>query len=309
MTQTNARDLGRLLSDSFAAMREGWMGYAAIILFGIAPGLLLKEAASMFTGLSWDAIFREALGGGTIVFRGAVFVITLTNVTFSALASMALIRAIAARSEGKKIVPAQAFSGAVPYIGPWLFTWVPMILRIMIGFLPAVAVTVFLMLDFGTAAMILDGLCMLFGVCWAVIWSIRYSFWMWAVVLEGRSGNDALRRSRDIVVAHMGKVFGTVFASYLVGYLAIAAALLPLAILFFAASAVFPGAAVVWSAFTNGLWGLIGRAVPWSGPVWLAEAMRVLIDLITSVVAIWATILASFLYQDLSALHPSPPPH
>jgi hypothetical protein len=121
-----------------------------------------------------------------------------------------------------------------------------------------------------------------------IILAIRYCLSHLAVILEGRRGMDALRRSQQIVVAHMGKVIGNLIAATFVVVLASAVVTAVIGLALSVPKTMLPG----------------GNSFP------ALQLMGLIKEWAAAVVRLWSVgfsvlLYSVLLYKDLAALHPA----
>lgn len=252
------RRLGRLLSDSLDLAFERFGRYAGVVAAGILPGVLLVGLGMWALGFTGEESIRAAMDAGQY---GEVFwlaALGMLGLFCKGLAFLALAAMLIARSDGGELAVGDAFNAALGFLLPLL----------------AAEALVFLWVVGGLLLLIVPGL----------ILAIRYSLTHWAVLVEHRSGSAALARSREIMLAHMGKVVGNLVVSGLLVALA----------------------AITVSVGLILLLALAGVARPEPGALAHTLALRALFDLVKGAVGIWGIAFSILLYKDLAALHPQP---
>ncbi len=165
------------------------------------------------------------------------------DAVFGTLAYAALVFAIDARQRGEPAGVGDAF-GRVPAVLPALILSELLVALFVCG---------------GLLLLIVPG----------IIMGIRYGLTHLAVLLEGRSGRPALKRSAQLMVAHMGKVVGNTFV---MGLITLALTL---------------GVAIVIR--------LTGMPSLLAGGLTTASV---------KIIGGWGSVFAVMLYRDLAALHP-----
>jgi hypothetical protein len=251
------RPLKGLLKDSLRLARERLGTYAAIVILGLAPGFVLVGLAMQAMGYTGEGSIRAAVYAGQYGDVGWLLSVGLLGAAFKGLAFLALSLAVLARLGGEDIGIGKAFGRAVGFI-------VPMVVTEALAFV-----------------FIIGGLCLL--IVPGVVLAIRYALAPWAVLVEGRSGRDALRRSKELMLAHMGKVVGNLFVSAL--------------IVIVTATAIAFAVLVVLS--------LAGLVQPEPRALWNTLTLNFIVDVIRQTVGVWGFIFAILLYKDLAALHPA----
>lgn len=247
------RPFGELLRESFSLFKAGLAEYAAIVGAALVPSTLLWWGCLVLTGYSDPERFKAALADFEMGPLLPVFLTALAVKAINAVAFMALVLAVASRASGQALGAGQAYRAAGPWVVPFLLTEIRAVLYILAGFI----------------AFIIPG----------VILSIRYCFVHLAVLLEGRTGSDALARSRDVMAGQWSRVMMSLF-----------------------------GVIVVLAVIQLGLSFVVGGLV--GGPAALmgaqssfleqqaAGAAREFLNGVTGVLAIAATVL---LFKDLTA--------
>ena len=250
------RKLGDLLSTSLDLTFNGFWDYAAILLAGLAPGSVLVGAALVLTGFSDREGIKGALLSGQYLGVGAVLLAGLFAKLLDALATLAVIISLNARDRGEALGLGECYSRAAERL--WSFLWT----ELLVG----------LWVIAGLICFIIPG----------IVMAIRYSLTQLVVVLDGRSGSEALGRSRAIIIPHMGKVFGNFLV---VGILAGV-------IVFFVIIGLSLGV----------------HFIPGHGGAVFEQAYAFIAKLAERLIGVWALALSVLLYKDLSALHPMPEP-
>ncbi len=252
------RALGALMSDALKLSLSALGVFSSLAVGGAVARQLLAQIGAAMSGLplgSHAAIsqaFKSAQYERLSVY-GAL--LSLGNLA-SFFASSALVLALAAKAQGRTC-------------GVW-----DSLRRMLRAFLPLLWVEIL------TVGSILLGL--IAFVVPGVVLMIRYLLARYAVLLDDRRGGQALGRSKEIMIAHMGKVVG----NFLVMALA-------------AVALVFSGRFVL-AVIVESLLG----AIPAPPPSWLVTPLSFLIVLPEALTRIWTMAFMVLLYRDLAALHP-----
>lgn len=257
-SQEGPRPLGRLLADSFNLTLAGLPAYAAIVAAGLAPGYLALAAAFGMVGFtgSGEEFIKAAADAGRYGDLALIAAAGVLNLAFRGLAFIALAVALLARLRREELGAAGAYGRAVDFIVP----------------LAVAEIRVFLWVLGGLFLLVVPG----------IVLAIRYCLTHWAVLAEHVTGRDALDRSKEIVVAHMGKVLGNLlvagFVVLAVGLMAAFAAVLPLTVM--------------------------GLAAPSQDAVGHMLVIDLYVNVIKGVVGVWGVAFSVLLYSDLAELHP-----
>lgn len=250
------RGLGTLLSDSLDMGFERIGSYVGVVALGVVPGLVLVGLAMNLLGFSGEASVKAAVEAGQYGEVAWLLGLSLIGLAFKGLAYIALSLMLIARADGRELGLADAFGESLSYLGPLLAAYA------LVGL------------------WVLGGLILL--IIPGVILAIRYSLTHWAVLIEHERGSAALARSRQIVVAHMGKVVGNLLVAGLL-------------------------VALVSGTVIFGLYlalALAGLNSP--GPQALVHNMILDLtrELVQGTVGVWSVAFAVLLYKDLAVLHP-----
>ncbi|MBI5630008.1 MAG: hypothetical protein HY921_03885 [Elusimicrobia bacterium] len=250
------RKLGALLKASFGLAKAGLGETALIVGAGLLPGFVLMSAVMAMTGLTSKESLREALMAGQL---GALLLIPVALISkmIQALAFMALIFSLYFRDKGEALDFQQSYSFSFQRFWPFALTQLRALLYIVLGYI----------------LLIVPG----------VILSIRYCFVHLSVLLEGYVGPAALARSKQIAIAHMGKVVGNLIAASL---------------------AVMLTNMLVMLALRLGS-GLALTVLPQSLSFAGGQAASFISEWAGGIVGSWIVAFSILLYKDLSALHPA----
>lgn len=247
------RTFGTLLGDSFTLAKAGAGEFAGIIAVSLAPGAAVLAVAAVMTGRLPDAESLQAsVMNGSYAELGVVFLAMVLDKLCAAIAMVALTLAVDARDQGRALPVAEAYQEAFARLIPFAWAGLIVMARVCVGFL----------------LLIVPG----------IILSLRYSLVHVVVLVEGRRGTDALKRSSALFGEHPGRVFGSALAIGMI--------------------------VVVVSALVQWPMRLTGLFLP---PIPLVKlAFGLGIELCGKLIEVWALALTVLLFKELAALHPEP---
>lgn len=227
--------LGETLTVAFGIVRARWRMLALVMAAVAIPVEALSLLVTALTADRYDAtggtLFGASYGGGSGAAGGAI-VATLAIVGYL-LGTVACYRAVTDIHAGRDTSAAVSLRFARDRLGPALWLSILVIIGLVAGFL------VFFVP----------------GVWLAVAWSVALP----VLLVEGRSGTAALRRSSELVRGHWWATFGKLFVAYVLALVAadVVAAIVttPVALAAgsdsFAALAVGDAATAITSMFTT----------------------------------------------------------
>jgi hypothetical protein len=207
------RTFTELAADSLLLMKESLLEWLAIISSGLAAGLAVTTVVLLALGLTNMTELTAAISQGETRVVLPLLLAGIADKALNALAVVALIRAAAARDEGRSLGLGRAYSEAAPRLLPFV----------------AAQVRAFLSILWGLCRLIWPGL----KLC------VLYSFVPLASVVEDLRGRVALERSASVASVDPVKTLGNLAA-------ASAAAAVSFAVLayLFGAAMTFPQTAV-----------------------------------------------------------------
>ncbi len=243
------RKLGELLKTGLSLALDGLWQNAAILAAALLPGMLLLGAVTHRLGLTDKEAVKAALEAGSYAPLLAAAAAGAAAALLAMAAKIAVILSLEARSRGEVLSLGDAYSRAADW------------------FLP------FFMVQLRVALYVLGGLFLL--IIPGIVFFIRYLLAPFAVLLEGRTGGEALARSKEIMASHAGKVLGNlIVAGLLAGLLAV---------------------------FAQVFFSIAGRL---AGP--LSPVLAFASELVGKLIGTWALAVTLLLYKDLA---PPPPPN
>lgn len=247
LNNNKLRPLGQLLSHSFSFFKENATDCAAILSVALAPAALL-----LALGPSREAV-EIARTTGDYSSVGTAASINVIVSLLGAWASVAVVLTLAARLRGERYGVIEAYAHTKAFLIPLILTGLRATLWIILGLI----------------LLIVPG----------IVLAIRYSLVYYTVLLEKRKGADALARSKELVLAHMGKVVGNgIVITALTILIALIAAMSVRFIFYF---------------------------IPGSGATPIIFLRTFIEDLLNRMIGIWGIAFFILLYQDIAALHPS----
>jgi len=243
--------LSELLAQSASLWKKSAAQAVALVAVLAVPAALLVAAALAATGLLSQESLNEAVRAGRWTLALPVLAAGLVQRLALTLGYAAVVFAVDARRAGKPLPLTEALGFAVERLIPLLLA----MLR--------------------AAAWILGGLILL--IIPGLVIAARYAYVHLAVLLEGRNGGDALRRSAALVDADPVRA---------VGFLAVAFVL---------------SGALTFSAFL-----LVSAAASVARPIAASvgaiegQLEMVLYELVSAVIGAWLTAFGVLLYRDLA---------
>jgi len=255
------RRLGALLSNALSLAASRPATFIGIVLLALAAKTLLVHAGSMISGISLGKqALTQALKDGRYAAVAVLIACGMMGALADAVGYAALILALAAQARRQSLDLGQSVGLALAVIVPLLLVELQVLAWIILG----------------TILLIIPG----------ILWAIRYMLAHLAVLLEGRRGSGALARSKEIMVAHVGKVIGNTLvaglAAFFVAVLAKVILAVPLA--FFL------------------------RALSAPTQAWALTPAGFLLAVPVALVKIWTAAVFVLLYLDLASLHPAQAP-
>ena len=268
------RGLGTLFSESMDLAFQRIGACSAVVAGAVVPALLFYEAITRTTGVSMDKdSIKAAVDAGQYGALGALAGAALLAGALKGLAFIALGLILLGEDGGQPASLGQAVEGAVALAIPMLSVFLRV--AFMVGGTFVASWACFLLAAFVPSPwgipLILAGLT---GFVFAILLGVRYWLAHFAVLVERRFGWDALARSKELWLAHSGKVFGNLMAAALV------VALLGMAV---------------------GLVVLLGLGMAGLTSVPLVRSF--VLDFIPSMLRIWGIAFSILLYKDLASLH------
>ncbi|HVA67430.1 MAG TPA: hypothetical protein VNK24_10980 [Elusimicrobiota bacterium] len=256
-----ARRLGALLSDAFSLAASRPPTFIGIVLLALAAKILLVHAGSLISGIPiGKQALTQALKAGRYAAAAALIACGMLGALADSIGYAALILALAERARGQAANLRQALGLAQAVIVPLLLVDLQVLGWIILGAL----------------LLLVPG----------ILWAIRYMLAHLAVLLEGRHGADALSRSKEIMIAHVGKVIGNTAVAGLAGFIVVVLGKIVLAV---------PLA-------------LFLRALPAPAMAWALTPAVFVLALPGALVKIWTAAVFVLLYLDLASLHPAQAP-
>lgn len=123
------RSFWELLADSLLLLKVSFMEWLAIVSAGLLPGLAATALAASALGLTDIPSLKDAIATGTPAVVLPLLLAGLLDKTCGLLAFLALMRAAAARDEGRRLGARRAFAEA----SPLLWTFISAQLRALAG--------------------------------------------------------------------------------------------------------------------------------------------------------------------------------
>jgi hypothetical protein len=188
------RTFWELLADSLLLLKEDCVEWAAIIAAGLLPGLAASTTAFLALGLTDMAAIKNAIAAGAPSTLLPLLTAGLLDKACNALALMALVRAAAARDEGRVLGLKRAYAEAAPLFFPFLLAQLRALLSIC----------------WGLIRLIWPGL----KLC------VLYSFVPLAVLVNGATGKQALQQSAEAAANDPVKTAGNLALAALLASLA-----------------------------------------------------------------------------------------
>lgn len=187
--------VGGILDQTFAILRDHFVKILLVIsTLYLWVNLLLALAVYFNTpvlppGASPQEILAATQSGGmvTIVLALASFVV---NLIIGPLTNAALVQTVAHLYLGKSISVGEAFGLGLRRLGPVIWTSILYSMLVMLGFLCFIIPGIYL--------------------------SLRWALALDVVVLENRSGFDALKRSKELMLSNRNRHYNTLFLLFLI---------------------------------------------------------------------------------------------
>jgi hypothetical protein len=181
--------LGELMSSATGIVINSPGVFLAIWAATGLPAFAITTAAALATGLTTKEAYQAAIDAQRWDQLGMTFAVGVVGLILTQFGSVAAIIAAAEGAAGRDPNAGDALERALGRFPAVLWTELVVGLRVLLGLL----------------LLIVPG----------IILAIRYGFAQFVAVLETESGGAAARRSRDLVVPHMGKVVGNTLAMIL----------------------------------------------------------------------------------------------
>ena len=247
---TAPRPLGELLSASMNMFVDGWPRFGAVLAVGVLPGALAMTALMAFHGYADKEAVKSAIMSRAWGPLASLLAVGGAAAALKALATLALILVVDGFDRNQDVALGEAYRRAAGLFGPFFLTMI----------------LVTLWVAGGTLLLIIPG----------VILAIRFSLAHVAVALEEVSGGAALDRSKELVVAHMGKVVGNCFVMAVITTLI----------------------AVILGVALN-LGGAFFKDIPF-----MPDILKILTRFLGELVNAWYVAFYVLLFKDIAALHP-----
>jgi len=168
-----------LLADSLLLLKESVAEWTLIVSGALVPGIAVTAAALVVLGLTDMTMLQSAIAQGEPQVILPLLVVGFFSKACGALGFVALIRAAAARDEGRALGVKRAFAEALPRLIPFIVGQLRALLSIL----------------WGLVRLIVPGL----KLC------VRYTFVPLAVIVDDRRGGEALSRSASVAEADPSK--------------------------------------------------------------------------------------------------------
>ena len=259
-------DFGDLLARGWAlTWRNGvplFQTWAALALPALALDLAVSAATGVATRDDLKAAFRAARYDLVFLYLAS----TLASRWAGAVALAATVVAANETLEGRPCDPSAAWTRFRGLFGAWFWTNLVYGARVLVGYL----------------LLVVPG----------IVMSIRWTLHSFAVLVEGRSGSDALDRSRQIVVPRLVTVLCAAWGS----------AAIATAVSYFASTlaVLFTVAVAVVLRFTAGdAADPLGRAA--------AMLFALPVAVVDAAATAWSLIVVLITFRELAARHPEAP--
>ena len=251
------RSLGVLLKDSLYRALSQPGRNAAVLIVCLLPGFCLLQWAMQASGVTGREAIKPAILEGRFQDLALVAVVGAFAKLLSLIGSISVMLAMAAEEDGEIWTVREAMARGLKAFTPLLWAEGLALLFVLGGFI----------------LLIIPG----------ILLGIRYMLVRPAVLLDGRRGLEALARSKEIMLAHTGKVIGNILCA---GFLSLAALFV---------------LAIPYSILKL-------LILPTLQPFAQRQFFGFFEELAGQLVMTWVFAFIVLLYRDLSRLHPAPAP-